>query len=176
MTIIICPGIHPPELTTQFVQGIESKLKQNYLVLPTEKYAPYSAIAILEWLAQQHLSQTEPLSFIGFSAGVVGSFGAALAWQLRGGKINCLIAVDGWGMPLIANFPIYRVSHDYFTHWSSSLLGAGTQSYYADPEVEHLEIWRSPDTCHGWQTTGRGFKTRILLGDYLSNLLHLGAD
>lgn len=172
MTIIICPGIHPSEITTQFIQGIEGKVKRNCLVLPTEEHLPYSAIAILEWLEQQNLVKTEPLSFIGFSAGVVGSFGAAWAWQIRGGKIHCLIAIDGWGMPLAANFPIYRVSHDFFTHWSSGILGAGTQGFYADPEVEHLAIWRSSDTCYGWQIIGTGLRTRVLLSDYLGDRLN----
>ncbi|MEM6612788.1 MAG: hypothetical protein AAF652_11160 [Cyanobacteria bacterium P01_C01_bin.72] len=171
MTIVICPGIHPPEMTTQFVQGIKSKVRQNCLVLPTEEYLPYSAIAILEWLEQQNLVKTETLAWIGFSAGVVGSFGAAWGWQLRGGKVSCLIAIDGWGMPLVANFPIYRVSHDFFTHWSSGILGAGEQGFYAEPEVTHQEIWRSPDTCQGWQIISRGLRTRVLLSDYLGDLL-----
>jgi len=85
MAIIICPGIHSPELTEQFIQGIQDRIKQNYLVLPTTEYLPYSAIAVTQWLNQQSLSKTEPLSFISFSAGVVGSFGAAWAWQLQGG-------------------------------------------------------------------------------------------
>ena len=125
MTIIICPGIHPSQLTEQFLLCIQDKIEREFLVLPTEKYLPYSAIAIVQWLNSKALSQSEPLSFISFSAGVVGSFGAALVWQIQGGKVAHFIAIDGWGMPLVANFPIYRVSHDYFTHWSSSILGAG---------------------------------------------------
>ena len=140
--------------------------------MPTEEYLPYSAIAVYQWLDSQALSKTEPLSFISFSAGVVGSFGAALAWQLQGGKVAHFIAIDGWGMPLIANFALHRISHDYFTHWSSSILGAGHRGFYAEPKVEHLEIWRSPNNCYGWQTIGLGCKTRILLNDYLIMLLN----
>ena len=172
MTVIICPGIHPPELTRQFVLAIRDKIDRQYLVLPTE-HQPYSAIAIYQWLNLQSLSKTEPLSFISFSAGVVGSFGAALAWQLQGGKISRFIAIDGWGMPLIANFTVHRISHDYFTHWSSSIMGAGQEGFYADPGVEHLDIWRSPNNCYGWQTISLGYRTRVLLSDYLSMLLNL---
>ena len=165
MTIIICPGIHPPELTDRFVRSLEL---QNYLVLPTQ-YLPYNAIAVYQWLEQQQLSN-QPLSFIAFSAGVVGGFGAAIAWQLQGGKIHSFIAFDGWGVPLGGNFPIYRVSHDYFTHWSSAILGAGL-GFYAEPAVEHLELWRSPTSC-GWRVISSGCKTRDTLNNYLADVLN----
>ena len=172
MAIIICPGIHSPELTEQFIQGIQDRIKQNYLVLPTTEYLPYSAIAVSQWLNQQSLSKTEPLFFISFSAGVVGSFGAAWAWHLQGGQISKFIAIDGWGMPLSANFPLHRVSHDYFTHWSSGILGAGQQGFYAEPEVEHLALWRSPKTSYGWRIISPGQKTRDTLTNYLADILN----
>lgn len=172
MSIVICPGIHDPKLTDRFLEGIQTKITQACLVLPTAQYSPYSAIAISQWLQQQNPEKTEPLSFITFSAGVVGGFGAALAWQGQGGKINKFVAVDGWGMPLGADFPIYRISHDYFTHWSSGLLGASQKGFYADPEVEHLELWRSPDTCWGWQIISPGCRTRKPLLDYLLHILN----
>lgn len=170
MPIIIIPGIHSPQLTESFVTGIEDKIKQKYLVLPTE-YAPYSAIAIYQWLNQQLLSKTELLSFIAFSAGVVGGLGAALAWQFQGGKINSFIAFDGWGMPLLGNFPLYRISHDYFTHWSSGILGGGERGFFADAPVSHLELWRSPNRCRGWQTLGHQLQSRCGLTDYLQEVL-----
>ena len=168
---VICPGVHPPELTEQFIGSIQPKITANLLILPTEKYQPYSAIAVYQWLSKQNLSSTNSLTFISFSAGVVGGFGAALTWQLQGGKIKSFIAVDGWGMPLFANFPIYRVSHDRFTHQTSALLGSGRQGFYADPEVKHLEIWRSPDT-YGWQDIALGCKTRTTLTDYLAAIVN----
>ncbi|MGB3188280.1 MAG: hypothetical protein WBB43_02490, partial [Limnoraphis sp.] len=64
--------------------------------------------------------------------------------------VKALIALDGWGVPLGGNFPIYRISHDRFTHWSSALLGGGVESFYADPPVEHLDLWSSPQTARGW--------------------------
>jgi hypothetical protein len=172
MSLIICPGIHPFELTEQFIQGIQHRIQQDYLVLPTTEYLPYSAIAVTQWLNQQSLSKAEPLSFISFSAGVVGSFGAAWAWQLKGGQISKFIALDGWGMPLNANFPLHRVSHDYFTHWSSRILGAGQQDFFAEPGVEHLELWRSPTTSYGWRIVAPGQKTRDTLSNYLADILN----
>lgn len=172
-TLVICPGIHSSQLTHSFIEGIKKNLNlPTYMVLPTQIYPPYSAIAINGWLKQFYgqPSQAPPLSFFAFSAGVVGAIGVAWLWQLQGGKIRNLIAFDGWGMPLVGNFPIYRVSHDYFTHWTSAPLGSGKQGFYADPGVEHLELWRSPETCQGWQVIGRGLKFRHSLSDYLQNL------
>lgn len=170
MKLIICPGIHPAYLTNSFVNKLQ--LTNELLVLPTDRYPPYSAIHINLWLKQNQISpQNTALFFIAFSAGVVGSIGAALAWQLQGGKVAALVAIDGWGVPLFANFPIYRFSHDYFTHWSSALLGMGEESFYADPSVEHLEIWRSPELCWGWQVASCGLKSRCIATEYLHELM-----
>jgi len=171
MSIIICPGIHSPELSNSFIQNFQYLTEDSYLSLPTES-TPYSAIAIAQWLERQPLVKTEPLIFIAFSAGVVGSIGAALNWQLGGGKVQSFIAFDGWGMPLAGKFPIYRVSHDYFTHWSSGLLGGGNAGFYAEPEVEHLDLWRSPANISGWQEISTGCKTRITLNGYLAQILN----
>ena len=171
MPIIICPGVHSPKLTDCFIANISKRIEADYLIVPTAEYPPYSAIAIYRWLELQQLSKTLPLSFIAFSAGVVGGIGAAITWQLRGGRVSSFIAFDGWGMPLVANFPIRRVSHDRFTHWSSGLLGAGELGFYADPEVDHLELWRSPEACWGWQIVSPGCQTRDTLLNYLTNVL-----
>lgn len=123
MTIIIIPGIHSPQLSDRFINSIQNIIKHNYFILSTERYQPYSAISVYQWLNQQQLSKTEPLTFITFSAGVVGGIGAAIAWQSQGGKVQSFIAIDGWGVPLVGSFPLYRVSHDYFTHCTSGILG-----------------------------------------------------
>ena len=172
MPVIVCPGIHATELTDRFVQALQPIVQQEFIVLPARQYPTYSALAVYQWLVQQQLSISEPLTFVCFSAGVVGGFGAALAWRVQGGKIHRFVAIDGWGMPLIANFPIYRVSHDYFTHWSSAILWTGQSGFYADPPVEHLEIWRSPEACYGWQVIRSGLKSRDTLLDYLANTLN----
>lgn len=157
-SVIICPGIHDPQLTQDFLAGLHSGgtgnlsncWTQKVLIFPTRDYPAYSSVQVLEFL-QRHTNVLEtPLVFISFSAGVVGAIGAAWGWQLLGGQVKAFIAFDGWGVPLYGTFPIHRVSHDNFTHWSSALLGTGDDSFYADPAVEHLVLWRSPNTCQGW--------------------------
>lgn len=155
--IVICPGIHDSQLTQAFLASLQRSESNNgnsywnhqVLIFPSQDYPAYSTMHILYFL-QSHIDTLTPLIFISFSAGVVGAIGAALGWQLLGGKVQALIAIDGWGVPLYGNFPIHRLSHDYFTYWSSALLGGGENSFYAEPAVEHLQLWQSPNTCQGW--------------------------
>ncbi|NEU82952.1 hypothetical protein [Nostoc sp. UIC 10630] len=158
MTIIICPGIHEPDLTESFKVGLldmvsNGAITHNYaniLVYPGKDVLVLSAFHILQFLhvsvAHRRYSLTDslksPIIFISFSAGVVGAIGAAHLWQLLGGSVKAFIAIDGWGVPLQGNFPIHRMSHDYFTHWSSCLLGCGQNNFYAQPAVDHLSMWR----------------------------------
>ena len=153
MPILICPGVHPPEFTQNFLTGL-SFCRSQVLVLPTEQYPGYSACSILHFLqAQPHLLGQQ-LLLIAFSAGVVGAAGAAIGWQHLGGTIKAMIALDGWGVPLFNSclfpFPVHRVSHDPFTHWSSHLLGGDGDRFYADPAVSHLHLWRFPQATQGW--------------------------
>ncbi|MBW4515395.1 MAG: hypothetical protein KME11_09240 [Timaviella obliquedivisa GSE-PSE-MK23-08B] len=159
MSVIICPGVHPPELTQDFLEGIGKllNLKEVY-VFPTRQFPAYSALHILKFLSVQPSAQSSqlqhctlhPLLLIGFSAGVVGAIGAAQILQTLGVQVKAVIAFDGWGVPLLGNFPIHRISHDRFTDWSSTLWGRSDSSFYADPAVTHLELWRSPQTISGW--------------------------
>ncbi|WP_041225812.1 hypothetical protein [Crinalium epipsammum] len=172
MSVIICPGVHPPELTQEFLRNL-SVAPANLLIFPTEKYPAFSAIDVLQFL-KENQSLDVPVVFIGFSAGVVGAIGAAWGWQLLGGEVKALIALDGWGVTLAGNFPIHRLSHDHFTHWSSALLGAGEDSFYADPPVEHLELWRSPYTVQGWwvqSITGKSEHRRWITAGHFLNML-----
>lgn len=183
--IVICPGIHDLQLTQEFLEGLHihennylsSRLNNQVLIFPTQDYPAYSVMHILDFL-QHHTDKITPLIFISFSAGVAGAIGAAWGWQLSGGKVRALIAFDGWGVPLSGNFPIHRLSHDYFTHWSSALLGAGEDSFYANPEVEHLELWQSPDTCKGWwvhpAAEGKAEqRTYTKVGNFVNRLLQV---
>ncbi|MBF2020999.1 MAG: hypothetical protein IGR93_13050 [Hydrococcus sp. C42_A2020_068] len=165
MVVLICPGMHEPQLTDRFLQALrqESIDLGTPLIFPTQTYPAFSAWHIIQFLRQELMHRSDnSLLFISFSAGVVGAIGAAWAWQQSGGKILALIALDGWGVPLFGNFPIHRLSHDEFTHWSSALLGSGEDSFYADPGVEHLDLWRSPDLVRGWtiQKTVSGIQRR----------------
>ena len=171
VTILICPGVHSPQLTDSFLQGLgqdNQAFGRNWLIFPTADYPAYSALDILVFL-RQHTSDSAIL-IIGFSAGVVGAMGAATLWQ-QFGRVQGFIALDGWGVPLAGNFPIHRLSHDYFTHWSSALLGAGADSFYAEPSVEHLELWRSPYTTLGWWTLSSGNRIRCSAADFLIALI-----
>lgn len=159
MNIIICPGIHESAITQSFFHKLRFLLStelnfkdsENILIFPAQNYS-VSTLHILQFLIERfdNPQATPPLLFISFSAGVVGAIGAAWGWQLLGGEVKAFIALDGWGVPLIGNFPIHRLSHDYFTHWSSALLGSGADSFYAEPPVEHLEMWRSPQSVQGY--------------------------
>ncbi len=169
MNVIICPGIHAPELTDGFIASLS--IEYNCLVFPANQYPAYSSWHIYHWLQQQNLV-SQDLIFITFSAGVVGGLGAAIALQLLGFKIAAFIAIDGWGVPLLPIFPLYRLSHDYFTHWSSAILGAGNESFYAEPDKSHLEIWCSPETCWGWRVLrNEDAVLRCSARDYLQSLL-----
>ena len=215
ITIIICPGIHDPELTQQFLASL-GEFSRRTLVLPTQQYPPYSGKHVLDFLQQALLSnrmlarshrqvpddhsrcdrasltastpqfphlpvmasqhpRPSTLIFISFSAGVVGAIHAARTWQQQHGTVGAFIAVDGWGVPLIETFPCYRLSHDYFTHWSSQILGRGAESFYADPPIPHLQLWSAPETATGWYAQGRGLgmesSTRTTAAKVLQRLL-----
>ncbi|WGV28752.1 hypothetical protein [Halotia branconii] len=157
MSIIICPGIHEPALTQSFISGwldssSQSLMRQNIIVFPGQGLLTLSSLHILQFLRDRLGNKLKsPIIFISFSAGVVGAIAAAWQWQLIGGQVKAFIAIDGWGVPLWGNFPIHRISHDYFTHWSSALLGSGQNNFYAQPAVDHLLLWRSPQKVKGWQ-------------------------
>lgn len=177
MSVLICPGIHPPEFTQSFLYSLQPPGNptycSNWLVFPTQDYPAYSAIDILRFLKKNigNPAQASPVLFISFSAGVVGAMGAAIAWQVQSGRVRGSIALDGWGVPLWGNFPIHRLSHDSFTHWSSAILGAGADSFYADPRVEHLDLWRSPDKAPGWWVKVPGCRVRCTAKEFLTVLL-----
>lgn len=148
----------------------------NYLIFPTEDYPAFSAFHILQFL-QKRIKRVEenPLIFLSFSAGAVGAMGAARIWQQEGGRVQAFIALDGWGVPLLGNFPFYRLSHDRFTHWSSALLGRGEESFYADPEVEHLTLWQMPHRVTGWRVQycdgGREVRSQTTAAAFLATLI-----
>ena len=197
MNIIICPGIHKLELTRGFLEGLQWRGNEhlsgdgqigNVWIFPTQEYPAYSAVCILQFLEECRLKtlsdpSTElPVIFISFSAGVVGAIGAAWGWQLLGRQVKAFIAVDGWGVPLSGNFPIHRLSHDYFTHWSSALLGSGNDSFYADPSVDHLQLWHQPQDVRGcWvrapgtekQFSSAGEKSLTTAAKFITHLLQI---
>ncbi len=121
---------------------------------------PANPLAVFDWLVQttgwQSAAQTgrvQPIVAVGFSAGVVGLAGALALWQQQGGKVAKFFALDGWGVPVVG-LPVCRLSHDSFTHWSTLPLGAGEVNFYADPPVDHLQLWAAPQRVNGWQVSG----------------------
>jgi hypothetical protein len=177
VSVIIFPGFHEPNLTQFFLQSNASILGDNitnqWLVFPTQNYPAYSSLDMVKflWQNQGNPKDSSPLLLIAFSAGVVGAIGTANIWQLQGGKIQALIAFDGWGVPLIANFPIHRASHDHFTHWTSALLGKGKDSFFAEPNVSHLDLWQSPHQVKGWWEKGLECKYYTTATAWLKMLL-----
>jgi len=158
MNVIICPGIHEYSLTKSFTESLinaiyDSSLNEatvNILEFPANNLSALSGFHICQFLRENLVDKLEsPVVFISFSAGVVGAITAASLWQIFGGNVKAFIAIDGWMVPLTGNFSIHRMSHDYFTHWSSCLLGSGHNNFYAQPAVDHLELWRSPSTVEG---------------------------
>lgn len=156
--IALCPGFHSPDLTRAFYQQLHtvSLPNQQLLVFPSDRFPAYDSLAVLRFLHEQ-LSRnppddwlTQPLTLIGFSAGAVAAVGAALMLEALGSQIQAVFVLDGWGVPVAGRFPTHRLSHDRFTHWSSALLGTGQDSFYAEPAVDHLELWRSPQTVNGF--------------------------
>jgi hypothetical protein len=147
MSIIICPGIHDPALTENFISGgLETYFPSqedsvNILSVPNNDFSALSGFHILQVLSNRLGDRTKSsVIFISFSAGVVGAIAAAHWWQIYGGDIKAFIAIDGWGVPLWGSFPIHRMSHDYETHWSSKILGSGENNFYADPPVIDVAI------------------------------------
>jgi hypothetical protein len=184
MKVVICPGAHAVQTTAAFLAEMGDRLPDP-IVYPADRYPPYSPQHLLDFLyktlptfgiASTDLFQV-PLIWIGFSAGVVGAIGAARQWQRLGGKVVAFVAIDGWGVPLYGDFPIYRISHDAFTHWSSAILGASEDSFYADPPVAHLELWRSPQTVQGWwMKSGGGDRIPTTAAQFLLTWLDYHAE
>ncbi|NEP15796.1 MAG: hypothetical protein F6J97_02710 [Leptolyngbya sp. SIO4C1] len=181
MKLLICPGIHASELTAQFLPPVLARLPlepEQVWVRP----AGYSALCageLLHFLERQGPpAAIGSLSIVAFSAGVVGAAIASALWQQRGGQLACLVAIDGWGVPLSAAWPVYRLSHDWFTHWSSDWLGSGTASFYAEPSAEHLALWQRPQRVWGWRTesvaatdTSSELRSRVNAADFIAEVL-----
>jgi hypothetical protein len=156
LSVILCPGFHDAQLTAQFGRSLPP-----FTCAHIVEAFPANPWAVFDWLQQSWLPKTGQASpanapalvAIGFSAGAVGLAGALKLWQQQGGKVSLFLALDGWGVPAIA-LPVYRLSHDYLTHWSSLPLGAGPVNFYADPPVEHLQLWGAPEQVSGWQIRG----------------------
>lgn len=150
MHLVICPGYHSSALTHDFLQALLGKITPDRLwVLP---------IGVMpgELLWQlKHSPSSQMLHVIAFSAGVVAAYPLVMRWQSQGRTVP-MIAIDGWGMPLPGILSIYRMSHDAWTHHTTYLPTPKDSSgyFYAEPAVEHLNIWQSPQTTWGMGAIG----------------------
>lgn len=153
MQLLISPGFHSPELTDSFLQSLRSVVMPERLwVLPM--FSPFKEFSGVS-NDQQMPRYDQPLLIIAFSAGVVAAYPIALAWQAMGGTSH-IIAMDGWGMPLVGNFTVYRMSHDRWTH-DTTYFPSPSESqgaFYADPAVDHLTLWQSPHLVYGQGVIG----------------------
>jgi len=166
---LIFPGIHPKELTENFIKGLE--INSIYIY---DRFPAFSSSEQLNFIKENQSNLSKNLIIIAFSAGVVGAIDTAKTVQKWGYRITSFIAIDGWGVPLDGNFPISRLSSDHYTHWTSHLLGGGKMSFYADPGVSHLQMWQTSQEVTGWllEEKGRGctLRSRMTLKEALRHL------
>ncbi|MEM1367193.1 MAG: hypothetical protein AAGG02_04090 [Cyanobacteria bacterium P01_H01_bin.15] len=155
--VLVCPGIHPRNLTVDFLKSLNSVglPTADWLVFPAERLAPYDGFAIANFLEQQMSfpERAPSITILSYSAGVVGALIAARMWQRRGGQIRQFFAWDGWGAPVTDDFPSFRISHDNFTHRTSCLLGSGCAQFWAEPGVSHHQVWQAPAQIFGYSST-----------------------
>ena len=193
MTVVLCPGIHSQKLTHKFLCEL-FPASSSVVVFPTERYPAYSGWHLIQFLEAQRLNssmngaKSHSVLLVGFSAGVVAAIAAAWYWKIMGRSVKAIIAIDGWGVPLYGNFPIHRMSHDFFTHLSSTVSEKLGDCFYADPSVEHLDLWRSPASVRGrwvnyaaerspsvwepWVSPISPLSTQATAADFLQTLLN----
>ncbi len=161
LPMIVCPGFNQVELTEGFVRSLHSFTRPR--IVPG---LPISPFEIYQWMTDTlgNPATQPPIVGIGFSAGVVGLAGALFLWQSSGGKVARLYAVDGWGVPVVG-LSVVRISHDRFTHLTTLPLGAGEINFYADPAVDHLSLWGTPELaigfCVPWWQVAEGAGERM---------------
>jgi hypothetical protein len=191
--LYICPGIHQPSLTQSFLNGLRQtwgsawsdRLILGVLPATVPPYAPRLVLdhfeACLGNRAQGLGSRGEGvgnrgdgLVWIGFSAGVVGALLAARQWHRQGHPVQALIAVDGWGVPLWADFPVYSLSPDRLAYETTRGLRSKHSHFYADPPVSHLALWEQPQKAIGWVECPGGKSLRLTAAEYIERIYSKG--
>ena len=170
--VLICGGIHSPTWTDSFLCCLSNCRDRdwNYLVFPSHYYPPYDGRKVYQFVVEDYgkPDQSKALLVIAFSAGVVGALIASHLWQRHGGKIKVFLAIDPWGIPLVGDFAIHTLSHDWFTHITMINFNRCYDSFYADPSVTHEQIWRAPNLVEGWWQKTRSLKQRINAASFIN--------
>lgn len=149
LNIELFEGFHDPFLTEGFVESLVTVWEQNAIGAPIQ--LRFTTHSLRDACSKVHSIETQSdfVLVVGFSAGVISAAIATSILSARNKPPVAFIAVDGWGVPLQAPCPIYRFSHDVFTHVSSQILG-GHGQFFADPPVSHLQMWANPQQVNGW--------------------------
>lgn len=173
---IICGGFHSFTLTINFFSYMKTIIDdisdENTIVISQDEIQPYDGLNIYKYIDEYSRKSlhSQTFIFIGFSAGVIGALIAGNLCQKNGGNVKALFAFDSWAVPLIADFPCYRISHDYITH--RAYLGGEKNSFYAFPSVSHLQLWQQPEILEGWWEMTLGIRKRSNLKEFLQNYLN----
>ncbi|NJN21971.1 MAG: hypothetical protein HC812_13305 [Leptolyngbya sp. RL_3_1] len=153
--LIVCPGMHDPQWTAPLSEQLRTGALwpgAKHYIFPHHPHWAWSPHALRTWLGTT-VALGSPLVFLGFSAGCVAAIATAWACQYqRDYPVEAVIALDGWGVPLVGPFATYRLSHDRYTHVTGAWLGPGDQSFYAEPAVPHQQLWQAPQRVWGWGT------------------------
>lgn len=181
--LLVVGGMHPPSYTEQMVATIaqggaaqDGTLSGFARVVSAPQHSldvlsPFALRQTLEAAlakSDSALDDAPPgLIIWAFSAGCVGAAALATYWQSYRGPVLGLFMVDGWGVPRDPGVPVYRLSHDRFTHDTSSWLGIGDDDFYADPAVPHLSLWQHPQKTIGWAVTSGQPRERLTAADFL---------
>ncbi|MEO0852954.1 MAG: hypothetical protein AAFY15_05555, partial [Cyanobacteria bacterium J06648_11] len=73
-----------------------------------EEIVPFCPVLAKQWMHQQGLWRSRPLSLLGFSAGCIAM--RAIAGELGPDYVQAIAAVDGWCVPFHGiESPVYRL-------------------------------------------------------------------
>ncbi|MEM7066344.1 MAG: hypothetical protein AAF572_24645 [Cyanobacteria bacterium P01_B01_bin.77] len=171
MQLLICPGYHSPDLTHSFLQSLLGVITPQQLWILPIGASPGALLWLLTSPQRPRLSME--LQIVAFSAGVVAAYPLLLAWQAIGGR-GRMIAVDGWGMPLMGDLAIYRISHDRWTHCTTYFPRPVESKgyFYSHPAVDHLSIWQSPRLSEGFGAIGTKVGSMTALEFICAVLMH----
>lgn len=164
--LLICGGLHPVQDTKSIlaIAHQDPVLSQHPIVQlgTSNALSCLSAHALRQefdqiWSDRGPGAAAEMPAIIlwAFSAGCVGAVALAQHWHRYRHPVLAIFLVDGWGVPWGGESPLHRLSHDGFTHITSSYLGTGCASFVAHPAVPHRQLWRDPNRVMGQQIMTR---------------------